>query len=68
MFEESICHLKGVVSFCRFFLFRSKIPLAHNVEPDQMPHYVASDLGLRCLPITSYEFPGKNGLTAFRET
>ena len=25
-----------------------------------MPHYVASDLGLHCLPL--YGFPGKNGL------
>ena len=24
--------------------------LANNVDPDQMPHYVASDLGLHCLP------------------
>ena len=23
---------------------------ANNVDPDQMPHYVASDLGLHCLP------------------
>ena len=27
-----------------------------------MPHYVASDLGLYCLSITLYGFPGKNGL------
>ena len=25
---------------------------ANNVDPDQMPHYVASDLGLHCLPMT----------------
>ena len=29
-----------------------------------MPHYVASDLGLHCLPMTFYGFPGKNGLIA----
>ena len=23
--------------------------MANNVDPDQMPHYAASDLGLRCL-------------------
>ena len=23
--------------------------LANNVDPDQIPHYVASDLGLHCL-------------------
>ena len=28
-----------------------------------MLHYVASDLGLYCLPMTFYGFPGKNGLT-----
>ena len=26
--------------------------LANNVDPDQTPHYVASDLGLHCLPMT----------------
>ena len=26
--------------------------LANIVDPDQMPHYVASDLGLHCLPMT----------------
>ena len=25
--------------------------LANNVDPDQMPHSVASDLGLHCLPM-----------------
>ena len=39
-----------------------EILLANTVEPDQTPHYVASDLGLHCLPITLYGFPGKNGL------
>ena len=24
--------------------------LANSVDPDQMPHFVASDLGLHCLP------------------
>ena len=28
-----------------------KILLANNVDPDQMPHYVAFDLGLHCLPL-----------------
>ena len=27
-----------------------------------MPHNVASDLDLHCLPMTYYGFPGKNGL------
>ena len=25
---------------------------ANSGDPDQMPHYAASDLGLHCLPIT----------------
>ena len=29
-----------------------KILIANNVDPDQMPHYVASDLYLHCLPLT----------------
>ena len=33
-----------------------------NVDPDQMPHSVASDLGLHCLPMIFYWFPVKNGL------
>ena len=26
-----------------------KLPQANNVDPDQMPHFVASELGLHCL-------------------
>ena len=33
--------------------------LANTVDPDQTPLYVASSLGLHCLPMTL----GKNGLT-----
>ena len=33
-----------------------------NVDPEQMPHYVASNLSLHCWPITLLRFPGKNGL------
>ena len=25
---------------------------ANSGDPDQMPHFVASDLGLHCLPVT----------------
>ena len=39
-----LCHFYSLVSW--------KILLANNVEPDQTPHYVASDLGLHCLPMT----------------
>ena len=30
---------------------------ANNRDPDQMPHSVASDLGLHCLPITLLGLP-----------
>ena len=41
MLDESICHFRGVKSI-----------LANSADPDQMPHYVASDLSLHCLPAT----------------
>ena len=37
-----------------------KVLLANTVDPDQTPLYVASDLGLHCLPMTL--LPGKNVL------
>ena len=50
--------------FCRFYsvFFLLKIVLANNVDPDQTPHDVASDLGLHYSPMTLYGFQGKNGL------
>ena len=40
--------------FCRFYsIFDGKL-LANTVDPDQMPHHVASDLGLHCLPVTLF--------------
>ena len=38
--------------FVAFILFLIENPIANNVEPDQMLHYVTSDLGLHCLPRT----------------
>ena len=35
---------------------------ANSGDPDQMPHYVASDLGLHCLPVT---LVGEHGLKQF---
>ena len=52
MLDESICHFRGVKSILSLFCFLRKILLANTVDPDQMPHYVASDLGLHCLPMT----------------
>ena len=45
MLDESICHFRGVGSIlsCFFFYFLWKILFAN---------YVASDLGLPCLPMT----------------
>ena len=54
MLDESICHFMGVRSVLSLilFFFLWKILLANYVDPDQMPHYVMSDLGLHCLPMT----------------
>ena len=53
MLNESICHFRGAESILLLlFYFLLKILLENNVDPKQMPHYVASDLGLHCLPIT----------------
>ena len=30
--------------------------LANDADPDQMPYYVVSDLGLHCLPMTLLQF------------
>ena len=39
--------------FCLFYsIFDGKILLENTLDPDQMPHDVASDLGLHCLPVT----------------
>ena len=40
----SVDHFRGV--WCIFF-----ISYSNSVEPDQMLHSVASDLGLHCLPM-----------------
>ena len=48
MLDESICHNRCVRFICTFY----SILLANNVDPDQTPHDVASDLGLHCLPVT----------------
>ena len=54
MLGESFCHFTHVEYIILIYLlyFLWKILLANNVDPDQTPHYVASDLGLHCLAIT----------------
>ena len=52
--DESICHFKSIGSILSLlFYFLWKILLANNVDPDQMPHHVTSDLGVHCLPLTT---------------
>ena len=40
------------IYFVAFILFSMEKPVRKNADPDQTPHYVASDLGLHCLPLT----------------
>ena len=48
MLDESICHFLRVLSqFYRFYTI-----LMENPVSKQYRHYVASDLGLHCLPTT----------------
>ena len=42
--------------FYHFILVMMENPVANTVVPDQMPHYVASDLGLHCLPALPMTF------------
>ena len=39
------------VFFLGLFDSRQKLLLANRGDPDQTPHYAASDLGLHCLPV-----------------
>ena len=52
------------VYFETSILFLMKILLANIVDPDQMPHFMVSDVGLHCLPMTLYRFPGNNRLVS----
>ena len=52
MLDESVSHLGLSDLFCRFYSVFDGFPLAVDVDPDRTPHYVASDLGLHCLPMT----------------
>ena len=62
MLDESICHFSGVGSiFAHFYYIFMENPIANSVDSDDTPHYVASDLGLHCLPMTFYRFSRKNG-------
>ena len=45
MMNDPFAILRALVFFVAFILFL----MANNVNPDQTPQYVASDLGLHCL-------------------
>ena len=63
MLDGSICHFGGVWSILSLiFYFNGKILLSNTVGPDQMPHNVASDLGLHFLPMTLLWVSGKSWL------
>ena len=62
MLDESNCHFRGVGLFCYVYSIFHKILLANTVDPDQTPYYVASDLGLLCLPVNPLRVPIKNWL------
>ena len=55
--STAICGISQFVIFrvVRLLLFSicdGKPCWQNSVDPDQTPHYVASDLGLHCLPVT----------------
>ena len=62
MLESPFVLLGVLVYFVTFILFLMENPVSKQCRPDQMPHYVASDLVLHCLPMTLYRFPCKNGI------
>ena len=49
-----VCVILGVSGLFWHFhsIFDGKVLLANNIEPDQVPYYVTSDLGLHYLPMT----------------
>ena len=55
----------GIVIWRMSYSFRRV--RADKVDPDQMPHFMASDLGLQRLPMTLLRVPGKNGLKLFSQ-
>ena len=46
MLDDTLCQFRDVKS-----ILLLKILLVNSADPDQMPHHVASDLGLHCLPM-----------------
>ena len=62
MLDESISYVRDFRSILSLlFQFFTENPV-NNVDPDEMPYYVASDLGVTVCLRPFYEFQGKNGL------
>ena len=54
-----LCTLRGHAAFLNYDVFlslKSVLILANSADPDEMQHYAAFHLGLRCLP--KYPFMG----------
>ena len=47
----------SVLCFSIIFIIKISVRNSNRVDPDQMPHSVASDLGLHCLPNTLLASP-----------
>ena len=60
--DESISNFRVVrwLVFSFLFKFQKKLLSANSGEPDQTPHFAASDLFLHCLPK-----PHKKGRSAY---
>ena len=58
MLDESILSFQGCqVFFVTFILFLMENSVSKQVDPVQTHHYVASDLGLHCLPMIIIQVP-----------
>ena len=70
MLDESNSHFRGVGSVSSPCLLLMEIMLANNVDPDQTPHCMASDLVLSALFAEDpfYGFPGQNGFNFIGST
>ena len=61
-FQQKEC----LVSFISTMIVEIPVLNANSVDPDQTPHFAASDLGLHCLSMSFYDTPGINGLKRYR--
>ena len=67
--EESICYLRGIrCKSLGLFGSRQNSLLANIGDPDQMPHYGASDLGLHCLPMYPFRVSQQQWVNAWKSS